>query len=116
MPERGPVLNRERVEAVLCRCVSLPDVLAAWGVRRPDRWPSHPIVRGFLTLTAAQLLASRGERRGMSKTAALREACTELGLNFGTTRSRITENRRKYLDQKSGGVSRPDPRFDALAS
>ena len=73
-----PELDRERVEELLPWHLraALPDILAVWGVRIPERWPSHHIIRDFLTLTAVQVLQARGERRGMSRTGALSAACS----------------------------------------
>ena len=90
-------MDRAAVEATLkWRGVVLADLLPTWGIRISERWVDHPLVRDFVTLTAAQVLRERGMRRGLSRTAALREACETLGLNYRTVSSRLSVNHRTY--------------------
>lgn len=106
----GP--DRQKLEAALTWAIrgSLYDLLDYWGIRDPERWPDHPLVGDMLSLTAALVLQRRKMSRGLSSTAALREACTELGLNPETVRSRMATLRKRYLDANASGVeSHPNP-------
>lgn len=95
---------------------ALSDIREAWGIRDPDHLLDHPLVGDFVALTAALVLARRKSSQGLSPTAALREACTELGLNPETTRSRIASLRKRYLDARASGVeSHPDHRKPEVA-
>ena len=100
MAPMPPKLDREKVESALpCQIRGhLHDIFATWDIRVPERWPDHPRVREYLTLTAVQTLRNRKLRQATSRTAALREACEELGLPYETTRRRLSRTRKTYLD------------------
>ncbi len=110
--ETALVLHRDRVERSLPTMLrrGLWDLCQAWGVRDPERWPDHPRLREFLALTAANTLRNRKLTSGLSRTAALHEACVELGLHPETVRSRLADATKKYLEARStsGGESPPN--------
>jgi len=92
---------RELVEQTLPWHVraALTDLLPLYGVRDPERWPDHPDLRPFLESTALRVLRARGERRGLSSTAALTEACERLRLNPEAARKRFRRSRRRYMER-----------------
>lgn len=97
--DHGPELNREAVEAALkWNGIVLSELLATWKIRAANRWPDHPLVRDFVTLTAAQVLQERGIRRGLSPTRALEVACAELGLSYPAVLSRLKRHRKAYMN------------------
>ena len=84
MAPMPPKLNREKVELALpCQIRGhLHDIFATWDIRVPERWPDHPRVREYLTLTAPaegggtpKSLATSAQ--GTSRGASLAQACTQ---------------------------------------
>ena len=105
-----PELDREAVEAALPREVrdALPALLEVWGVRISERWPHHPALADTLKLTAVMALAARHEARGLKHTAAVREACWDLGLAHDTVERRLRRWREAYLASRTKGQNVQD--------
>lgn len=92
-------LDRKAVESALPSAVrdALPALLEAWGVRFPERWPAHPALADVLTHTAVVALAARKEVTGLTHTAAVREACWDLGLRYEAVERRLRRWKKAYL-------------------
>lgn len=82
---------------------ALPDLLPLYGVRVAERWPHHPDLGPFLEYTALRVLKARGERRGLSHTAALREACERLRMNPEAVRKQFRRSQKRYLHAVAAG-------------
>ena len=111
MPDRGPVLKPERVEAALPKDVrdALPALLAIWGIR-DGNWPEQPPLRAVLSLTAVRVVLARYEERGMSRKNALWLACGDLGMSFDAAKKHLERTRKAYLTaHESATKCRPRP-------
>lgn len=91
-------MDREKVEAALPQEVrdALPALADAWHVRA-DRWPDHPQLVDFLSLTAVAALQDRESAKGRSRTQALRNACGRLGLQYERVERRLRRARVAYM-------------------
>ncbi len=103
------LIDREKIEASLPCAVrgALYDICQAWGIPSYDEWPNHPLVADFVTLTAARTLQARKIRWGLSRGAALREACAILGLSYETTRRRIGRQKAQMRENSTMGQNVP---------
>lgn len=95
----APILDRKAVELALkWHGIDVDAFLRTWRIRSRDRWPDHALVRDSFVFTAVHVHQERALARGLSRTAALRAACEELGVSYSATRSRLRRHRSAYME------------------